>query len=235
MPPLPPLSALAAEPPAPIAFSDADTHEPRPTTSRPPSGRRTVFADGPIRPLRKEQVHRQASPDAPTYESDPPWEEIRASVPKSLLPCVTFFQPKPSTSAQAPLPPPASQDELYDNLMQSITASPPASLSQVLAYHAAHRSLHSTASFNTVIRYAIRCASFGTVIDLLARMVRGGIAGDQETRVLRVRSMVRSGFWTRAWEEEMAQAEAAGEEVEEKKEKKHKKDKKEKKHKKSED
>ncbi|KAI0756741.1 hypothetical protein C8Q80DRAFT_1130259 [Daedaleopsis nitida] len=205
--PMLPSPTMAAESSLSAAVSDPDTrHAPRCTPSRAPVGHRAVFI---APPLGNRQASGRVSPDHPTYESEPPWEEIRESVPQSALPCVTFFQPE--TPPPPLLPPPTTHDDLLHHITQGITARPPASLSQVVSYHAAHPSLHTTASFNMVVRYAVRHASYGTVVDLLARMVRERVAGDEETRVLRVRSMVRAGYWTRAWEEELAESRKAGE------------------------
>ncbi|KAI0715337.1 hypothetical protein C8Q76DRAFT_618918 [Earliella scabrosa] len=204
--PSPSTAASAAGRPFQTALPDADNHAPRPTPSRAPTRRGVTHVDvESLSPRDYEHSHCD-SDGYPAYESEPPWEDIQASVPKSLLPRVTVFQPKESPQ----LPHPATGADLLENLVLAITDSPPASLAQVLSYHAAHPSLQSTSSFNLVIRYAIKCASFGTVTRLLARMVRDGISGDLETRALRVRSMVRSGLWNMAWQEEMAQMKADG-------------------------
>lgn len=149
------------------------------------------------------------SPGCPAYESDPPWEEIRASVPESMLQRV-IFRGFPRQNASHELPHPSTPGDLHRNLVHAITAYPPAHLSQVLTHHAAHPGLHTTASFNLLIRYAIRVASFGKVSELLFQMVQEDVPGDLETRALRVRSMVRSGSWGRAWQEEMAQVHECG-------------------------
>ncbi|KAI8980748.1 hypothetical protein BD414DRAFT_493175 [Trametes punicea] len=146
------------------------------------------------------------------YESDPPWEEIRDSVPESLLPRI-YLGRLPTSKQPSMIPNPTSPQDLVANLTIAITADPPAMLSRLLPYHAAHQDLHSTASFNLLIKFAIRRASFGTVKDLLGRMLHEGIPGDVETRALRVRSMVRTGYWREAWGEEMARMKEDGKEM----------------------
>lgn len=187
-------------------MSDADNRETRSIPLRNSTRGSVSFIDvDRLSPCDYGPSH-DTSGKYSTYESDPPWEQIRASLPDALLPPVTFFRTK---ELPPPPPPPATETDLLRNLVRSITASPPASLSQALSYHAAHSRLHSTASFNVVIRYAIRCASFGSVVDLLAQMVREDVPGDEDTRALRVRSMVRSGLWNLAWREEMTEAKEA--------------------------
>ncbi|KAI0778447.1 hypothetical protein BD413DRAFT_465830 [Trametes elegans] len=143
------------------------------------------------------------------YESDPPWEEIRDSVPECFLQRISPRR-APTPKWLETIPKPSTPEELLANLVLAVTASSPASLGQVLSYHAAHRTLHSTASFNFLVKFAIRNASFGTVQTLLQEMVCERIPGDLETRTLRVRCMVRTGFWEKAWREEMALKEADG-------------------------
>lgn len=171
---------------------------------RLPRGRGVTVVD--VETLSSDDIafSECGSPGWPAYESDPPWEEIQASVPKCLLPRVIpwrCFQTKETPL----LPHPATMTHLVQNLVHAITATPPLSLSQLLSYHAAHVTLHTTASFNLLIKSAIRHASFGTVGDLLSQMVQEDVPGDLQTRALRVRAMVRSGFWNRAWGEQMAQ------------------------------
>ncbi|CDO73484.1 hypothetical protein BN946_scf185013.g119 [Trametes cinnabarina] len=108
------------------------------------------------------------------------------------------------------IPNPSTTEDLLTNLTNAITAHPSASLGHLLSYHAAHPGLHSTASFNLLMKFAIRHASFGTVRDLLDRMVREGVPGDVETRTLRVRCLVRTGFWKQAWHEEAVRMQKDG-------------------------
>ncbi|KAI0721381.1 hypothetical protein C8T65DRAFT_631511 [Cerioporus squamosus] len=174
--------------------------------SRPPTRRGVTFVDVETLSPHDFGHPRSVSPGSPAYDSDPPWEEIRASVPAALLPHAIPFKPKESP----PLPHPSTQHGLVQNLVNAITADRPTSLSQALSYHAAHPTLHSTASFNLLIRYAIRCASFRTVDRLLRQMIHDRIPGDRDTRVLRVRAMVRSGQWSTAWQEETGRTKAEG-------------------------
>ncbi|KAI0652116.1 hypothetical protein C8Q79DRAFT_899487 [Trametes meyenii] len=148
-------------------------------------------------------------PLSSAYESDPPWEEIRDSVPEWLLPRIHLHR-HPIPKQFASIPEPSTWEELLANLTLAATAESPPSLGQLQSYHASHRALNSTASFNLLIRMAIRNASFGTVKYLLGHMVREGIPGDLETRTLRVRCMVRTGFWRRAWREELVRERTDG-------------------------
>ncbi|RPD64831.1 hypothetical protein L227DRAFT_571293 [Lentinus tigrinus ALCF2SS1-6] len=204
----PALATHAPRHPSDSASSDtADNRGRTSIPSRPPTRRGVTFVGVETLSPHDFEHPRSLSPGSPAYESDPPWEDIRASVPAECLPHAVPFTPPKEPSA---LPHPSTQQELVQNLVDAITADPPTSLSQALSYHAAHPALHSTASFNLLIRYAVRCASFGTVADLLRQMVRDRLPGNTYTRVLRVRAMVRSGHWSTAWMEETARLRANG-------------------------
>ena len=193
--------------PSDSAASDRAGDRGRPSIpSRPPTRRGVTFVGVETLSPHDFEHPRSVSPASRAYDSDPPWEEIRASVPAECLPHAVPFVPKESP----PLPHPSTQQELVQNLADAITADRPSSLSQALSYHAAHPTLHSTASFNLLIRYAIRCASFRTVETLLRQMVRDRLPGDMDTRVLRIRAMVRSGHWSVAWREETVRLSADG-------------------------
>ncbi|TBU34648.1 hypothetical protein BD311DRAFT_650219 [Dichomitus squalens] len=150
-----------------------------------------------------------ASTGCLTCESDPPWDATQGSVPEQELPRAT---PRhiPTYNERGGLPLPVTPDDLHQNLLCAITSGARPRLQMLLEYHAAFPTLHSTASFNILIRYAIRHASFGTVSDLLRRMVHEGVAGNEETRALRVRGLVRSGRWSQAWNEELEQMQQGG-------------------------
>ncbi|KAI1793821.1 hypothetical protein LXA43DRAFT_884464 [Ganoderma leucocontextum] len=169
--------------------------------------------------IRPSPSHDRAPSDCtpsggPTYESDPPWEEVLSSVPaQELPPAIPERLPTSNelfANELSELPHPATPEDLRQNLVRTITSSRRTDLSTLLDYHAAFPSLHSTASFNILIKCAIRLASFGTVSNLLHRMVQERVAGNEETRALRVRGMVRSGRWGQAWREELEQVRAVG-------------------------
>ena len=150
----------------------------------------------------------------PTYEGDPPWEEARKSASEQELLQVISGRLPTSNGLSANEPPgllhPATPGDLHENLVRVITSSRRTDLVTLLEYHAAFPTLHSTASFNVLIRCAIRHASFGTVSQLLHRMVQESVPGNEETRALRVRGMVRSGRWGQAWREELEQIPVEG-------------------------
>ncbi|KAH9944156.1 uncharacterized protein BXZ73DRAFT_96651 [Epithele typhae] len=153
-------------------------------------------------------VQSERGPPLPrALAGDPPWDDGRASESERAVPSVAGGHAPKQTSTGTPQSVPTTQEELLENLVFALATRPRPSIAQAVAYHARFPSLHSTASFNLLIRYAIRQATFGTVRHLLAQMVRDRILGDEETRALRVRCMVRMGLWTRAWREEQEQAE----------------------------
>ncbi|OBZ78690.1 hypothetical protein A0H81_00818 [Grifola frondosa] len=150
-------------------------------------------------------VDRGRSVSSP-YDSDPPWSEICDEVPWiSAFSEQAFTVPSLGTSL------PASAAELHENMVHYIlSSSSPALLQRMLSYHAAFSTLHSTASFNILIRLAIRMSSYGTVPFLLEKMRLERIPGNSDTRALRVRWMVRTGKWDQAWNDERKVAEDEG-------------------------
>nr|VWO94212.1 Rho-GAP domain-containing protein [Ganoderma boninense] len=162
--------------------------------------------------IRSSTSHDRASSDGtlscrPTYEDDPPWEEVRnfdsEPEPSQVIPGRLPTSNDVSANRPPGMPHPSTPRDLYENLVRTITSNRRVDLSTLFEYHAAFPTLHSTASFNILIRCAIRHASFGTVSQLLHRMVQEGVSGNEETRALRVRGLVRSGRWGQAWREEL--------------------------------
>ncbi|PIL31692.1 hypothetical protein GSI_06395 [Ganoderma sinense ZZ0214-1] len=162
--------------------------------------------------IRSSPSHGRAPSDGtlscrPTYEGDPPWEEVQNSDSKrelsQVIPGRLLMSNGLSANELPGMPHPATPRDLYENLDRAITSNRRTKLSTLLEYHAAFPTLHSTASFNILMRCAIRHASFGTVSQLLHRMVQESVPGNEETRALRVRGLVRSGRWGQAWREEL--------------------------------
>ncbi|KIM75407.1 hypothetical protein PILCRDRAFT_827324 [Piloderma croceum F 1598] len=116
---------------------------------------------------------------------------------------LTRVDPEPiATIAPVPLLSPNSPNSLFNNLLFLISRPEgPPHLQYLLSYYLrpSCRAFHSTRSFNLLISYAIRHASFKTAKYLLSRMTVEGIKGNMETWKLKVRLMVRCGEWDRAW------------------------------------
>lgn len=97
-----------------------------------------------------------------------------------------------------------SSSSLYQNLLRLLrTRHPPSSLPVLLDYHDLHPGLRSTRSYNLLISLAIRTACYGTVRWLLHSMRLDNVRGNLETWNLRVRWLVQSGMWDKAWRESM--------------------------------
>lgn len=91
---------------------------------------------------------------------------------------------------------------LYHNLLYILSYRPALpSLAAVLDYHDLHASLRSSRSYNLLIWFALRHCCFGTVQWLLAAMRADGLTANLETWKLRVRWLVQTGSWDRAWNE----------------------------------
>ncbi|KAG6862399.1 hypothetical protein C0995_011839 [Termitomyces sp. Mi166 len=97
-----------------------------------------------------------------------------------------------------------NRSSLYQNLLHLLHNRHPApSLPLLLDYHDLHPGLRSTRSYNLLISMAIRMASYGTVRWLLRSMRADNLPGNLETWKLRVRWLVQSGMWDKAWKETM--------------------------------
>ncbi|KAG6879765.1 hypothetical protein C0992_012085 [Termitomyces sp. T32_za158] len=96
-----------------------------------------------------------------------------------------------------------STTSLYRNLLRLLHRDPPASLPVLLDYHDLHPDFRSTSSYNLLISLAIRTASYGIARRLLRAMRIDKVRGNLETWRLRVRWLVQSGMWNKAWNESM--------------------------------
>jgi len=150
-------------------------------------------------------IHPEYLSEADTCSVDPariPDAEIESSC-TSDIPDLTRVNPEPiETIAPISLPLPISPNSLFHNLLSLISRPEgPLHLQSLLSYYLRPhcRTFHSTKSFNLLISYAIRHASFKTADYLLSQMTAEGIKGNLETWKLRVRLMVRCGEWNLAW------------------------------------
>lgn len=109
-------------------------------------------------------------------------------------------KPRKTKTPLAPLS--TSASALCQNIMYVISRhNPPPSLPSLLDYHDLHPGLRSTRSYNLLLARALRHASYGTFEWLLAAMCADSLSGDLETRKLKARWLIQSGWWTKAWEE----------------------------------
>ncbi|KAG6912038.1 hypothetical protein DXG01_000286 [Tephrocybe rancida] len=93
---------------------------------------------------------------------------------------------------------------LHQNLLRLIhSRHPPPSLPALMDYHDLHPGFRSTRSYNLLISLAIRTASYGTARWLLDSMRAERVPGNLETWKLKVRWMVQSGMWNKAWRQAM--------------------------------
>ncbi|CAL1695227.1 unnamed protein product [Somion occarium] len=138
--------------------------------------------------LSRDTPSSSSSATTTTQDDDPPGSSD-ASIPKLLQ-----VQP---IDGQGLLP--RTPQDLYEGLLRLLQSDPPPPLPSLIRYHATYRSLQSTQSYNLLISLSIFHASFGTARKLLNRMEFQNIEPDLETRKLRVRLLVRTGNWSRAW------------------------------------
>lgn len=142
---------------------------------------------------------RSESLRSPYPQPDPPWSLRPSKRAFSSLPKVYSgpFATQATLSARAP----ASQRALFQNMLHFLqsTSSPPEVL-RLIEYHSAQPArLRSAKSFNILVALALRNAAFGHVEPLLRQMHNDGVLGNEETKKLIIRYLVRSGRWEDAW------------------------------------
>ncbi|GLB36053.1 hypothetical protein LshimejAT787_0303410 [Lyophyllum shimeji] len=94
---------------------------------------------------------------------------------------------------------------LYQNLLYLLSYRDPVpTLPALLDYHDLHSGLRSTRSYNLLISLALRNRSYGTVPWLLESMHAESIPGNVETWKLRIRWLVQTKCWDKAWNEVMS-------------------------------
>lgn len=122
------------------------------------------------------------------------WDELTHCATPVVLSC-------PGSYSFAPLPLPETPPALYRNLLRLLHSrrSHP-DLPALLDYHDLFPQLHSTRSYNLLLSFALRHASFGTAQSLLACMRSDGISANLETRKLEIRWLIQTGWWNQAWD-----------------------------------
>lgn len=91
---------------------------------------------------------------------------------------------------------------LYRNILYILSYRPTLpSVPALLDYHDLHPNLRSTRSYNLLIWFALRHNCFGTAQWLLTAMRADGLTANVETLKLKVRWLVHTGSWDRAWNE----------------------------------
>ncbi|TFK41246.1 hypothetical protein BDQ12DRAFT_679143 [Crucibulum laeve] len=125
----------------------------------------------------------------------------RRAMPVVGTPVSSELEPLPIP----PLPSPTSKQLLYQNLLHLFQIRN-ASLPTLLDFHDFHPTFRSTRSYNFLIALAIRHASFGTAQWLLTSMRDERVVANMETWKLKVRWLVRSGWWHKAWDQMMTEA-----------------------------
>ncbi|KAK7694957.1 hypothetical protein QCA50_002145 [Cerrena zonata] len=105
---------------------------------------------------------------------------------------------------------PCTPRGLCEGLLRILHNDPPPSLSELLHYHASYGPLQSVKSYNLLISVALWHNQWGVARKLLNRMEFANILPDVETRKLRVRLLIRTGSWLRAWRQECSLSENEG-------------------------
>ncbi|KAF5385279.1 hypothetical protein D9615_001435 [Tricholomella constricta] len=109
------------------------------------------------------------------------------------------------TRATSLFPLAKTASSLIQNILHLLSYNDPSpTFPALLDYHDLHAGLRSTRSYNLLIFLALRTGSYGTVPWLLSSMRAESVPANLETWKLRVRWLVQSGWWDRAWNEVMS-------------------------------
>ncbi|KAF7799750.1 hypothetical protein EIP86_010992 [Pleurotus ostreatoroseus] len=131
---------------------------------------------------------------SPTYEADPPWEDVAYT---AFLPSVFPRDPSPNYSKYIP----RDETTMHRILLSLVLPGSVPPLEKLVRFHASYPEYQSNASFNFIISLSLQQDNNKVARKLLEEMQERGF-GDVETRLLRVRMMIRSGRWEEAWEME---------------------------------
>ncbi|KAK0232971.1 hypothetical protein IW262DRAFT_36426 [Armillaria fumosa] len=135
----------------------------------------------------------RAPPILPENETDPPWYDLDMS-----LYSTTVSRDDPPTPFRR-LQPSSTRKALLNNLIHLAQRRPSLGLPALIDYHALHRAVHSTRSYNLLIDLSIRHKSFGIVPPLLRAMSDEGIDHNHITHKLLLRWLIYTNRRAEAW------------------------------------
>lgn len=133
-------------------------------------------------------------PDATENETDPPWYDLDMSLYSTIV------SRDDITTPVRRLPPSSTRKALLNNLIHLAQRRPSPGLPALIDYHALHRGVHSTRSYNLLIDLSIRHKSFGVVSSLLGAMSVEGIDHNHITKKLFLRWLIHTGRRSEAWQ-----------------------------------
>ncbi|KAK0198196.1 hypothetical protein F5146DRAFT_76484 [Armillaria mellea] len=132
-------------------------------------------------------------PGATENETDPPWYDLDMSLYSTIV-----SRDNLSTPVRR-LPPSSTRKALLNNLIHLAQRRPSPGLPALIDYHALHRGVHSTRSYNLLIDLSIRHKSFGMVASLLRSMSAEGIDHNHITKKLLLRWLIYTDRRAEAW------------------------------------
>ncbi|PBL01262.1 hypothetical protein ARMGADRAFT_1160484 [Armillaria gallica] len=133
-------------------------------------------------------------PDATENETDPPWYDLDMSLYSTIV------SRDDVTTPVRRLPPSSTRKALLNNLIHLAQRRPSPGLPALIDYHALHRGVHSTRSYNLLIDLSIRHKSFGMVSSLLEAMSVEGIDHNHITKKLLLRWLIHTDRRSEAWQ-----------------------------------
>ncbi|KAK0208090.1 hypothetical protein DFS33DRAFT_1379656 [Desarmillaria ectypa] len=132
-------------------------------------------------------------PDETKNETNPPWYDLDMSLYSTIV-----SRDQPTTPVHR-LPPSSTRKALLNNLINLAQRRPNPGLPALIDYHALHREVHSTRSYNLLIDLSIRHKSFGIVPSLLRAMSTENIDHNHITTKLLLRWLIHTDRRSEAW------------------------------------
>ncbi len=135
-------------------------------------------------------------------DRDSPWsvEGVDVDAPVASM-AVSVDPPEASHLPQA-----TTRKILYDNLQLLWNQHSRPALTQMIYYHLMHHSCRSTRSYNFLISLALRHNAFASVELLFRDMKADGLDENPNTKTLRIRWLVATGYQDQAWREMLGAA-----------------------------
>ncbi|KAK0464901.1 uncharacterized protein EV420DRAFT_1637073 [Desarmillaria tabescens] len=133
-------------------------------------------------------------PDGFNNEPDLPWYDLDMSSYST-----TESRDNPATPVRR-LPPSSTRKALLNNLIHLAQRRPSPGIPALIDYHALHREVHSTRSYNLLIDLSIRHKSFGIVPSLVRAMSTENIDHNHITTKLLLRWLIHTDRRSEAWQ-----------------------------------
>ncbi|KAF9044631.1 hypothetical protein BDZ89DRAFT_980223 [Hymenopellis radicata] len=135
-------------------------------------------------------------------DRDSPWGDDRVDVDAPVASMAVSVDPLEASH----LPQATTRKILYDNLQLIWSQRSRPALTQMIYYHLMHHSCRSTRSYNFLLSLALRYNAFALAELLFRDMKKDRLEENSDTKTLRIRWLVATGYQDQAWREMLGAA-----------------------------